>query len=112
MSTKADIQLTGSDTSPFVSLNHHKESFNVSIFIGVPSGVTGEVSVEISDKEDFGATPSAPNFVHGSANPLVLISNSTQFLSILSPATAVRFIGNGITGGNIEIRVLQAGNIV
>jgi len=112
MSTKADILLTGSDTSPFVSLNHHKASFSVSLFIGVPSGVTGAVSVEISSKEDFEAASSIPLHLHDKAKPLTLIPNSTHFLSILSPSTAVRFVGSGISGGNIEITILQAGNIV
>lgn len=111
MSIKANILLTASDTSAWFSLNHHKEDFNVSIFIGTPSGVTGEVSVEVSGREEFNAATPIPGFVHESANPLVLISNSTQFLSILSPATAVRFVGSGISGGNIEITVIQAGNI-
>jgi hypothetical protein len=111
MSFKATIQLTGSDTSSYLPLDHHKESFNTSIFISVPSGVTGNVSVEISGNEYFEATPVAPNFIHGSANPLALVSNSTHFLSILSPCTAIRFVGDSIAGGSISINILQSGSL-
>ncbi len=106
------VEITGAGVSDWIPLRHDDLVTNVSLFLSAPAGVTGDVTVEMSSTNAHNTGP-ATFLIHKDplGNPISLVANSTVFLAIISPVFAVRFRGVGITGGNAEIRVVQAGPV-
>ncbi len=103
--------LTGSESSPWIKLNHSRKNFNVGILVGAPGGVSGNITLVYSESIDYESAPSYMQKTHFYMNNVALIPNDSLFVSLLSPCTAIKLVGNSITGGNAKYEIVQSGAI-
>lgn len=101
--------LTGTNETNWIQLRSTIDDFNVSILVGAESSVTaGTISVIYSQDADFENTPARRQKALASLDGMTLIPDDSVVGIINFPVTAIKLVGNGITGGNAEFEITQA----